>query len=141
MTLKEAIKFISILFCVITTAQVIFIPTLAIINGNYILIPSRHLYRFALVAFISALPTAAFVNISRTSKKGWKIRVIIHSCLTLASVFGAIMYYGWLIHVRGFVLTGLLFMSIYVGAWLIYNHQQRKLADQLNERLNELHNE
>jgi len=141
MTLKEAIKFISILFCVITTAQIIFTPILAIINGTYFVMPVRYLYRFALVAFLGVFPTIIFVNTDRTSKKGWRIRAIIHFCLTLASVFGAIIYYNWMVHIRSFVLTGLLFMSIYIGAWWVYNRQQRKLADQLNERLNELHDD
>ena len=136
MTLKEAIKFISILFCVITTAQIIFIPILVRISGADFLIRYRHLYRFALVAFLGVFPTVIFVNTDRTSKKGWKIRVIIHFCLTLASVFGTIIYYDWLAYIRSFVLTGLLFMIIYIGAWLVYNHQQRKLAKQLNEKLN-----
>jgi len=146
MKLKEILKFMLILTCVITIGQILLASVMAIIRGGDIFVDARHLYRYPLMAFSSILPTLIFVNSGPTTKKGWKIRVILHFFLTTAIVLGNSIYhdyYWWRVGVDVGILIPkmLLFIGIYLGVWWVSNRQQQSLSDELNERINEFYDD
>jgi len=105
-------------------------------------------YQYPLMALISVLPTVVFIGGDRVAKRNWNIRIGIHFVLTSIFTIYANIYffwgwYGW----RG-LFTGAFFYSflpvfslIYFGALFVYNRQQKKLGDELNERIKTFHDE
>lgn len=146
MSLKEILKFMSILACVITVGYILLVSMMATINENDLSVFAHHLYRYPLIAICSVLPTLIFVNSERATANGWKNRVIFHFFLTGTIVLGSSIYliYYWMqieVRVGIFVLKMLLFIVFYIGVWAISNRQQQTISNELNERINEFNDD
>ena len=142
MKLKYALKFVFILFCVITTAQVLFISTVSIITGSETLMTSWDMLKLPLVAFASVLPTLMYVRRNTKKLPGRAeaiILQILHFTLTSGIVFGLLIYFGYMGAANAAFIIAL-FIVIYVPACVIQERRDRKLANKLNERINAIHN-
>jgi len=140
MKLKYVLKFMFFLFCVNTTVLVLFTGTINLLLYYDTVVPVRNILRFPLVGFASVLPTLIFVrDKTKETKTVTIIRTALHFILTSGIVFGFVVHYGWLdtanaIFVIAFFLSGYISVHIYQGL------RDRKLAKQLNERINAFHN-
>jgi len=104
MRLKEMLKFMFFLICVITTAQIV-AQSLRygvdyMITGDLWTWPVYWHYRYLLAAVISVLPSLIFINSDETSRVGFNIRIGIHFLLTFSFTMGAQVHFfcdwsGW----------------------------------------------
>jgi len=149
MTLKEILKFIFILTCVITIAQIIGVSATHAywyaISGTRYYIPVDSLYNYPLTGFIAALPTLIFINSDRTTKISWRIRLVTHFFLTL--ILTVLSYpsnwygwYGWrylfeLTRKGYFNVLFIVFLLVYVTGIYVFRHEQKKLSEKLNEQI------
>jgi len=142
MRLKYALKYMFVLFCVITTFQVIFIWVLSLILGADFTMTMQDIMRFPVISLASVLPTLIFVQ--RKSKKTQAraeeiIRSALHLALTAGAVFGLLIYFNWLDATNAAYIISF-FLVVYIAAYTFQELRDRKLAKQLNERINAFHN-
>jgi len=138
------------LICFITMAQLLAYSAvyriIYLTQGMLIRYPVMYYYRYILAAIISVLPTLIFIGSDVISKKEWNIRLAIHFILTLSSTIFAQLYYftcefcSWRDHFNPsysyFLPTFVpIFVIIYFGAHWVFYRQQRKISDELNERI------
>ena len=142
MKLNYALKYMFILFCVVTTGQVLFVGALNLIIGNEYLMTMSDLLKLPLVSFASVIPTLIFVR-SKTKKTPTKtetlILPIVHFILTAGIVFGLLMYFEFMDAANAAFII-MLFLVVYIPAYIYQYMRDRKLARQLNERINAFHN-
>ena len=142
MKLKYALKFIFVLFCVITTFQVLFIGIINTVLGSDIMFSMQALLQLPLISFAGVLPVLLFVR-GRTKNPPSRTTAIIlqalHFILTSGAVFGLLIYFKWLDATNAALIIAF-FLGIYIPAYIFQELRDRKLARQLNERINAFHN-
>jgi len=141
MKLKFVLKYMFYLFCVIVTAQVIYILVLAEIRDIHTAIDYRALQTFVLTAFAGVLPVLIF-NLfdwpERASRRAYFLLLGLHFILTISFVFGTLYF-------RGMIATGnlisaiILFSVIYLGVSIRNEIRARKTTAELNKRINATH--
>ena len=146
MRLKEVLKFMFILACIVTVGQILFVSTIAAISDIEFSIYAHQLYHYPLMAFSSVIPTLIFINSERSTINGWKIRVIFHFFFTAIIVVGSSIYHiYYLLRAEVFVVVliskALLFIAIYTGTWWAFDRHQQILSDELNKRINEFNDD
>ena len=138
MSLKKHLIFMLFLGCVITTVLILTTSIVTAVYGGVTMTYIRHLYRYPLVSFMAILPTLIFVDISEISERALKIRIVIHFFLTATLAILGLVYIG--INLRlptNVILIPLVFTGMYIGGLWTLHQKQRKLADQINERISE----
>lgn len=138
MKLKEALLFMFHLFCVITTCEILFIAGMALLFHSTLQFGPLYLLEIPLVALCGVLPVLLFVGSEKASRLSLNLRKALHFVLTAGVVFGLLLYLGWM-DTQNAVAVLVLFLLIYAGAWIVQETRERTLAKQLNERLNEFH--
>ena len=141
MKLKYAFKFMFVLFCVITTFQILFICLINFMDDNVILMTTKGLLRIPFVSFAGVLPTLIFVfgkDKNHLTGAAAIIMPALHFALTAGIVFGLLIYYGWMDAANAAFIIAF-FLAIYVSAYVYQGLRDRKLAKQLNERINAFH--
>ena len=142
MKLKYALKFMFALFCVVTTFQVIFIGALNLVFGTDFTMTMQDIMRFPIISLASVLPTLIFVQgkpkITPTRAESI-IRSALHLALTAGAVFGLLIYFRWLDATNAAYIIAF-FLVVYITAYTFQELRDRKLAKQLNERINAFHN-
>jgi amino acid transporter len=142
MKLTYALKFMFVLFCAITTFQVIFIGVLSFIFGNDSVMIMQDMLRFPFVSFASVLPTLIFVR-SEKKKTPSRAETIIlsalHFTLTAGIVFGLLIYFKVMTATNAAYVI-VFYLVVYITAYTFMELRDRKLAKQLNKRIEALHN-
>ena len=142
MKLLYALKFMSILFCIVTTCQVVFIGVGNVLLGNDSFMSMQDLMRLPLISFASVLPTLVFVR-AKTKKPPSGAELIfipiLHFALTAGIVIGLLIYFRFMDAANAAILVAF-FLAIYIPAFLFQKFRDRRLARQLNERINAFHN-
>ena len=142
MKLKNAIKFMALLFCILTTAQVLFVGAINMYMDNNMTMTMQDLLRFPLISFAAVLPTLIFVRNkakNRSSRIETFLFPILHFTLTAGIVFGLLIYFGWMDASNAIIMVAF-FLAIYVPAYAIQEIRDRKLAKRLNEKIDAFHN-
>jgi len=136
--MRERLKFAFYLFCVITTAQVIFISVL-----SEVAVDNRILYGIIITAFVGVLPGIIFNTIFTiyTVEMSRRIYFFItgaHFILTASLVFTSLNHFGVLNQYNTIrVIIG--FLIIYIGIQITLEMRAKKTADELNKRINATH--
>ncbi len=138
MKLKDTLKYMFHIFCVITTFETLFIATESLINDSNFVLNAWELYKILIIAFTSVLPMLIFVRSETASRMGMIIRKVIHFVLTSGIVFSLLIYFKWM-DAKNAVFIALFFLSIYIPAHIIGEIRAKQLADKLNERINAFH--
>ena len=136
------LKFIALLFCVVTTSQVIFIGVINLIYDDGFVMTMRDLLKIPFISLTSVLPTIAYTMVKSKLQSSGAMTVLLmalHFTLTAGIVGGLLIYYGWM-DATNAVFIVVFFIVIYVSAHIIQKLRDRKLAEQLNERINAFHN-
>ena len=142
MKLQYAIKFMSILFCIITTCQVVFIGACNLLLGNDVMMSMQDLMKLPLISFASVLPTLIFVRTKTKTPPAREEAIfipILHFALTAGIVFGLLIYFGFMDVANAAILVAF-FLAIYIPAFLFQKFRDKRLARLLNERINAFHN-
>ena len=141
MKLKYALKFMFFLFCVVTTFQVLLVGVVNIILENDNTMTFWDMLKLPLVSFASVIPTLIFVR-GKTNKQQTRAEAVIlpilHFALTAGLVFGLLIYFGFMDAANAAILVAF-FLAIYIPAYIFQELRDRKLAKQLNERINAFH--
>ena len=135
MKLKTKLRILFHLFCAITTAIVLYIAIESLILNPGFTIDGWFLLKMASVSFASTLPTLLLLG--RDTESRW-IRILLlalHFILTSGAVFGLLVLYEW-IDAENAIYVVLLFLLIYVTAYVGLEIRSRRLAAKLNERIN-----
>lgn len=139
MTLKDTLKFMFVLFCVITTFQTIFISIYTMIVDSDGIFYLQELYILPLIGFLATLPTLIFIGSETASRLNLIIRTIVHLFLTAGIVFGSLAYFGQ-ITMENILPIVIFFIAIYISVHIIAEMRAKKLADELNKRISASHN-
>lgn len=138
MRLKQTIITMLILFCAVTTAQVLFIGIFNLSINSEETLTFRSILRMPLIAFASVLPMLVFVR-GKTEKPQTRkesiFRQALHFVLTAGIVIGLMIYFEW-INTGNAIILILFFLTVYIAAYTIIVLRDRRLARQINERIN-----
>ena len=140
MKLAYALKFMFVLFCVITAFQVLFVGIVNIALNNDVMFSMRDLLKLPLISLAGVLPTLIFIRTKTKppSKAESIIKSVLHFILTAGGIFGLLIYFKWLEPANAvFIVT--FFLVIYIPAYIFQELRDRKLARQINERINAFH--
>lgn len=141
MRLKEILKIMFVLFCAITTFQVIFISLLNILFDEQYTITMPEMLRIPFIALCGALPMLVFFRSEKKKppSRAYLIAIrTIHLVLTAGIVFGLLSYFEWIDAVNGvFVIA--FFAIIYVCIYVVLELRANKLAREINKLLGEIH--
>ncbi|MCL2558975.1 MAG: hypothetical protein FWE07_00690 [Turicibacter sp.] len=139
MRLKRTLKYMGQLFCVVTTAQVVFISALATISGTQAEIDYRILPAIMVTTFVGVLPTIMFViGTENVSRKIYYLLVGIHFVLTTSFVFLSLNHFETF-HRNNTIPVFLFFIAIYLTAHITAEMRTKKTIDELNKRINATH--
>jgi len=127
------------LYCIVTTFQLLFIIAVWTVLNDEHTFTSSDLFKVQLVALASVLPVLIHVRKKIVSRTQLIIRQVLHFILTAGVVFGLLIYFEW-IDEKSAAATIVFFLAIYIPAYLIQEIRARKLAKQLNEKINAFHN-
>ena len=135
MKLKDALKFMFVLFCVITTFETLLIAVLGAVDSMGFSFEARELYKPALVALAGVLPVLILVRRENAPRKEWMLRKALHFLLTAGAVFWLLIYFGWL-EANNALIIMIFFLVIYISAYTVSGVRAKRLAERLNERIN-----
>jgi len=139
MKIKRTLKYMLHLFCVITTAQVVFISVLLAVLGLTATIDYRTLHSIIVTAFVGVLPTIIFIiGTENVSRRTYIFLVAIHFILTTSFVFVSLYYFG-MYNQESTIPTIIFFLVIYVTAHITAEIRSKKTIDELNKRINATH--
>ena len=130
-------KFMLILFCAITTFQVLLAASLLpFLEGYYELLDPAHLSLRSYLIFSAANSAPVFILIQRdtASLLESRIRRGLHLIVTLAIAVALSMYFRW-VGPLNLTILAISFVVIYAFAYYIWDRQQRIIADQINKRI------
>jgi inner membrane protein involved in colicin E2 resistance len=96
---------------------------------------SRDLWRILLVSLAGTLPTLIYIRSENFSRRRFILFSAIHLLLTAGAVFGLLIYFEW-VHATNAIFTGIIFIVIYIACYIYFDHQEKKLAKALNEKIN-----
>jgi len=150
MTLKEVLKFMFLLTCVITTALVaiysILYAIIYAITDIRFTWPVMFYFQYPATALISSLPLLVFIGSDDDSKRSHRIRLIIHFILTFVSTLVAMIKFFWswdgwrnlfFESYELYLFLGL-FSLIYAITFFVFYRKQKKLSDELNKKIQNL---
>jgi len=125
MDLKTGLKWVFVLFCVISTFQVIFviiiIDTVFATADEPRIFSTMYMIELLIIALASSLPTLVLVH-NNKSRASLYIRHVIHFLLTFGAVCGLLIYFDRFEASRWLVLPFVLFFVIY-GSAIFFNRQ------------------
>ena len=137
--LKEVLKYMFYLFCVIVTVQVIYILALSEIRGMNATIDYRDLQTILLSSFAGVLPIIITLNWTESvSRRVYFLLFGLHFILTIGFVFGT-LYYRNAIERGNLITTIALFSAIYIGINIRNELHNKKTMDELNKRISATH--
>jgi len=129
-----ALKFIFLLFCAITTIQLLFGVVVHFHLMGYTTMSYRFLQQSLILAMASSLPTLVLIQRDNASLLESRIRKVIHFLLTLAAVVLLPIHFTWS---NRFIII-IVFVVIYLAASFIWELQSKRLADKINKRIVEI---
>ena len=135
---KDVLKVLFNLFCGITTALILFLG----IQGAFFVpdfsFNGWDLIRLLSISLASTLPTLLILGRESATRGKWVLLLVLHFVLTAGAVFGLLMIYQW-INAATALYTILMFLGIYVVAYIALEIRARRLARMLNEKINAFH--
>ena len=138
MKLKDALKEMVVLFCVITTCVILFMSLIPLYDSDGFIFTARDLYKIPLVALLGTIPLLILVRKETASKTEVNVRKVLHFVLTAGLVLGTLMFFGWL-DTTSAVSIIVFFLALYIAVWIVASVREKRLADKLNERINAFH--
>jgi hypothetical protein len=135
MKLKDTLKFMTVLFCVITTGQVVFVASFNLLYDSEAMFSMWDLLKMPAVALAGVMPTLLFVRSETAPRAELIVRNALHFVLTAGIVFGLLFYFGWIDDIINAAIVLAFFLAIYIPAHVVAGIQEKKLADRLNERI------
>ena len=138
MRLKETLKFMLHLFCIITTAQVIFISALSAVQGTNSELNYQILHSIMITAFVGVLPTIIFAWTENVSRGIFLFSVGLHFVLTTSFVFLSLNYFEMLAS-DNIIQIIIFFLVLYIAAYMIAEIRIKKTINELNKRINATH--
>ena len=138
MSLKTKLRILFHLFCAITTAIVLYIAIESLIINPGFTLDGWYLLKIVSISFASTLPTLLLLGRETESRLLRILLLALHFILTLGAVFGLLVLYEW-IDAENAIYVVLLFLLIYVAAYIGIEIRSRRLAARLNERINAFH--
>jgi len=138
MSWRETVKFIPILFCTITTAQVIYMVVIVhAILGHAVEVDTIVLLsRFLIIAILTSLPTLVLIRDKRASRQEIIIRRAIHLVLTMLILVGLLLYYGWF--ELSYIWIAAVFLAIYLSAFKFWYSRSNHTALLINKRIHQI---
>lgn len=136
MRLKRTLKFMIYLFCAITAIQALFLSILTPLFSNTCFEYDRPLYAILITSFSGTLPTIMFVWMEHVSKRVYYLLVGLHFVLT-ASLLSISLSRQGPIQPQYVTFIILLFLIIYVTAFVIFEWSHKKEIGVLNQKIRE----
>jgi len=137
--LKEVLKYMFYLFCIIVTVQVIYILALSEIRGMNASIDYRDLQTILFSSLAGVLPIIITLSWSESApRRVYFFLFGLHFILTIGFVFG-VLYYRNAIERGNLITTIALFSSIYIGVNIRNELRNKKAVDELNKRISATH--
>lgn len=135
----DALKAVTIPFCIATAMLVILSGLWALLMDSGAVIYARDLLRFPLFAFAGVLPSFMYVFVEVVTVRGRYAAMAIQTILVVLVVSGTIRLFGGIINAG--VLPGMvIFLIIFVLTMAYHSRRQRKIADEINKRINAFRN-
>ena len=138
MSLKNTLKTMFYLSCAVTTFLLLFIALQGVFLNSELAFSGMDMLKLMSIAFASSLPTLLFIGQEEASHRRIIIIRILHFVLTAGTVFGLQTIYG-VMNAANAIFVAVVFLVIYITAYIIIEIRERKLADKLNERINAFH--
>jgi len=135
---KDILKVVFNLFCGITTALILFLGIQGAFFVRDFSFNGWDLIKLLSVSLASTLPTLLILGRESTPRGKWVFLLAVHFVLTAGAVFGLLMIYEW-INAATALYTILMFLGIYVMAYIALEIRARRLARMLNEKINAFH--
>ena len=142
MTIKRALLLMAISFCVASTICFLIIGLYTLFvdaPGMKSSFNGEDILGILFMAFAVTLPILLFVRSEKASRIEIIIRRTIHFILTSGIVFGCLVYFKW-INTANAIFVILAFVAMYFAGQIVMEKRERKLADELNKRINAFHN-
>jgi hypothetical protein len=139
MNLKKWLKILFHLFCALTTFILLFVAFQGTFLNREISFSGIDLFKLVSISFVSVLPSFIYLGQENASHKKIIFLRSLHFILTAGAVFGCLILYGW-IDSSTAIASILFFLITYITASVIIEIRDRKLANKLNEKINEFHN-
>ena len=140
MRIQKILKFMFHLFCIIVTAQVIFIGLFHTISEKNSTIDYRNFHSMIVTALVGVLPTIIFFWTEKVSRRNYSLFLGLHFILTTSFVFISLNYFENLAR-DNITHTIILFLVIYIAAHLTVELRAKKKINKLNERIRATHQE
>lgn len=139
MKIQKLLLFMFQLFCALTTCMVLFIG-FRWLPFDYAPFNAIELLKIPLTAFICTLPTIIFAWGATESPLKAVFRRAIHFVLTATTVLLSVLhFYGYSLFSAWFISILLFFLVFYVLASVALELKARRIADELNKKLQTLH--
>jgi len=143
MKLNELLKVMFHLFCAVTTFLLLFMglqgALLDIYSADGPAFRGLDLLKLISIGFCSVLPTAIFYgNNNNATRVKAAILYAVHFILTAGAVFALMLIYRW-IDTANAMFVFLTFLVIYLAAHIVIEMRARKLAADINKKLNAFH--
>ena len=136
----SALKFIVVLFCVITTAQVVLIMfTLWLTNLAIMGNEARVWAKVLALSAATSLPVLVLVSKETASILENRTRRVMHFILTGGATFVMLLNYRWLTWNTAIVII-IVFAVIFIAGSLLWSLHEKSVANQLNRRIREAQN-
>ena len=141
MSLRQTLKKMGVLFCVATTFLFLVLGLHSAIFFSDVTYTGRDILTGLLMAFLVTLPTLVFVNTENASHRSLIIRQIIHFLLTMGFMSVCLMLFQWVIlDMEAIIYAFLFFFVVYLIGFIITFLHQKRVAEELNKRINAFHN-
>ena len=134
---KAIFKLMFVLFCAITTAQVL-VTMVALRFDIEIALGIISLTRFLVLAFATTLPALIFLVDIHRSRFWHRAQFVIHFILTGIVFYLFAIPFNFLIYINAVVL-GVLYIGLYAIVMAFQEVFSRKLAAKLNKQINVFH--
>jgi hypothetical protein len=139
MSLKNTLKTMFFLSCAVTTFLFLFIALQGVFFNLEISFSDMDMLKLISVSFASSLPTLIFAGQETAPHRRIIFLRILHFVLTAGAVFGLQIFYGFM-DATNAAFVAVVFIVIYVTAYIIIEIREKRLADRLNEKINAFHN-
>jgi hypothetical protein len=123
-------------FCVINTFITLFVAAVLYIYFPGESITPDYILKIPLLSFCSVIPALILFSKKDPSRSEFIVRRILHFIFTVAVVVGLLILFGWL-EARQLPFFITFFMLIFCTTTYIGFRGEKKLADRINEKINE----
>ena len=140
MTLKQTLKRMAILFFMATTFCFMFIGIQSTFFFPEMTYSGTDILTCILMAFLVTLPSLIFFRAENVSHINLRIRQILHFIFSAGAVFVGITLLDWVeLDIYTALYAFLFFSVVYILGFTIALIREKRIADELNKRINAFH--